>query len=242
MDYQQHGFELPLPGRNGDKLMKFFFRFGQWFYIILIPVYLLMTLVRLFITPAYAVFEYNRSYFPEDTYEFTQEERLKWATYGINYLTNDEDISYLSDLTFDNGAPLFIESELSHMEDVKNVVQGMNLAWTVITFFLIAFIIFAFVSKQRKALYMSTANGGWLTVILLTGIMLYIALDFDGLFTTFHHLFFQGETWLFRYSDTLIRLYPIVFWRDVFIYVMGGTMVFGILLGVIGRRYVKTHE
>ncbi|MBI9048542.1 MAG: TIGR01906 family membrane protein [Anaerolineaceae bacterium] len=222
--------------------MKLFFRIGQWIYIIIIPVYLLMTLIRVFMTPAYASFEYNRPYFPEDSYGFSQEERLKWATYGINYLTNNEDISYLADLTFENGDALFIESELSHMEDVKVVVQGMLIAWYIISFFLIAFIALSFVSKQRLALYMGTSTGGWLTVVLIAAILLFLTMDFDALFTAFHHIFFEGETWLFRYSDTLIRLYPIVFWRDIFIYIMSGTMIFGLLLGFIGRRFVKQNQ
>ncbi len=33
-------------------------------------------------------------------------------------------------------------------------------------------------------------------------------------FTLFHQVFFEGDSWLFLYSDTLIRLFPIRFWQD----------------------------
>ncbi len=40
----------------------------------------------------------------------------------------------------------------------------------------------------------------------------------------FHHLFFQGDTWLFLYSDTLIRLFPERFWQQVFAFLALATL------------------
>jgi uncharacterized membrane protein len=37
-------------------------------------------------------------------------------------------------------------------------------------------------------------------------------------FTFFHTLFFEGDSWLFYYSDSLIRLFPIRFWQDAFLW------------------------
>lgn len=47
-----------------------------------------------------------------------------------------------------------------------------------------------------------------------------IAIDpnvFWNFFAAFHHLFFKGDSWIFLYSDTLIRLFPIRFWQDAFL-------------------------
>lgn len=219
--------------------MKTLYKIGLWIYTLCIPIYLLMTVIRIFISPAYATFEYQRPYFPADSYGFSQEERLKWAIHGIDYLTNDQGIEYLGDLTFSNGDALFIESELSHMKDVKDVVQGMLVAWNVITLYLLLFIAGSAVIKQRKVLFTASSAGGWLTVILVSTVLLFLAVDFDALFTAFHGIFFKGDTWLFAYSDTLIRLYPIVFWRDVFIYIMASNLILGALLGVLGRKLAQ---
>ncbi len=40
----------------------------------------------------------------------------------MEYLVNNADISYLGDLKFEDGSPLYNERELNHMADVKNVV------------------------------------------------------------------------------------------------------------------------
>ncbi len=41
---------------------------------------------------------------------------------------------------------------------------------------------------------------------------------FDEFFVLFHSLFFEGNSWLFYFSDTLIRLFPIRFWQDAFLW------------------------
>ena len=41
---------------------------------------------------------------------------------------------------------------------------------------------------------------------------------FNSFFVAFHSLFFEGDSWLFLYSDTLIRLFPLRFWQDAFLW------------------------
>ena len=81
------------------------------------------------LTPAFPQFEYRLPNFPPDEYGFTTADRLRWGTYGINYLLNDSDVSYLGALKFEDGSPLFSDRELSHMHDVKGVTQGFLRAW-----------------------------------------------------------------------------------------------------------------
>ena len=60
---------------------------------------------------------------------------------------------------------------------------------------------------------------------------------FWGFFTAFHKLFFVGDSWLFLYSDTLIRLFPIRFWQDAFllaaVIALGGGVALG--MGLKGK-------
>ena len=67
----------------------------QILIIITLPFMVLMASVRLLITPSFAAFEYDRTWFPKDPYGMSQAERLRWSRYAINYLNNDEDVSYL---------------------------------------------------------------------------------------------------------------------------------------------------
>src|SRR5512134_1418389 len=96
---------------------------------LLVPIALIGLGLRLLLSPLFLQVEYNMPYFPPDPFGFTKEDRLKWAPYALDYLTNNEDISYLSDLKFADGTPLYNERALTHMDDVKLVTQGALRAW-----------------------------------------------------------------------------------------------------------------
>jgi uncharacterized membrane protein len=44
-------------------------------------------------------------------------------------------------------------------------------------------------------------------------------------------LFFEGSTWLFPTSDTLIRLFPQQFWVDAFVLMFGGALLEALVIG-----------
>jgi uncharacterized membrane protein len=55
---------------------------------------------------------------------------------------------------------------------------------------------------------------------------------FWNFFSAFHSLFFEGDSWIFLYSDTLIRLFPIRFWQDAFLWGAVIALAGGIGLGL----------
>jgi integral membrane protein (TIGR01906 family) len=191
----------------------------SWVITILIPPILLMMSIRVMISPAYAQFEYRMPAFPEDPFGFTDEDRLRWSEPAINYLLNNEDISYLSVLQFDDGEPVLNDRELTHMRDVKDVVTGMRIGLAVGMVGLLTATYLA-VRKGSKAFALSAyRRGAWGLIGLIAAVLLFVALSFNELFTWFHKIFFEDGTWQFYTSDSLIRLFPMRFWRDAFILV-----------------------
>ena len=209
---------------------------GKYVIPVITPLFLLMTVVRLLLTPVYPVLEYQTPNFPPDSYGFSFEERLTWAQYTVAYLVNDEDISFLGNLIFPDGTSLYNDRELGHMVDVKNVVQGMLVVWYLLGFILIGNGIWAWRSGWLQFYLRSLSLGGKLTIGLIILILIGVAAGFRALFTGFHLLFFKGDSWIFLYSDTLIRLFPMRFWRDSFIYVGVITLILASTLIVVGRR------
>ncbi len=100
--------------------------------VVLVPVFLLMTSIRVLISPNYPLVEYQMPGFPADPFGFHSEERLEFAQVSVEYLLNSEPISFLGNLKMADGSPLFNDRELSHMLDVKILVQGMLRAWWII--------------------------------------------------------------------------------------------------------------
>jgi len=208
---------------------------------LLIPFIILMGGVRLIMRPAFAEFEYDRAGFPRDPYGMETQERKQWAGYSIRYLINDEPIDYLGNLQNFQGQKIFTESELSHMLDVKEVVQGALIAWYILIGLSVAILGWFLIMGQWSSMRHAFQAGGWVTLSLIGALLIFLLVSFDTLFTRFHQLFFADGTWLFDESSTLIRLFPFVFWRDAFTLVLSFTMLVGILLVVITRkRKLKT--
>ena len=208
--------------------------FLSWLTTLLTPIFLLGLGLRILLTPLFYNVEYRMPYFPPDSYGFTQADRLHWASYAVDYLLNNADISYLGDLTFEDGSPLFNQRELSHMHDVKVVTKGALRVWYAMVILLIGLGTWARYGNWWQAYRQGLMRGGWLMIGLVVVIGLFGAVAFWQLFTLFHEIFFQGNSWLFEYSDTLIRLFPLQFWQDAFLWIgvisVGGAL--GLALGL----------
>jgi integral membrane protein (TIGR01906 family) len=215
--------------------------FLSYLISLLTPIALIGMALRILLMPIFYTVEYNMPYFPADEYGFTKTDRLQWAPYAVEYLVNGADISYLGDLTFDDGTPLYNERELSHMEDVKGVVINALGVWTISLIILAVVAIFAKRGGWMPDYLNGLRRGGWWMIGLAAALGLTAGIGiavnpdvFWQFFTVFHQIFFEGDSWLFYYSDTLIRLFPIRFWQDAFLWAAvlalggGAALAFGI--------------
>ncbi len=216
---------------------------------LLIPLALIGTALRILLSPLFFNIEYRMPYFPADEYGFTQRDRLHWAPFAVDYLINNGDISYLGDLKFENGSPLYNERELTHMADVKNVVRGALNVWYISLAILALLAMLAWRGDWVYEFINGLRRGGmWMIGLavslgLIAGIGIAISPDvFWQFFSFFHSIFFEGDSWLFYYSDTLIRLFPIRFWQDAFLWAAilalggGAGLAFGLKGQVIHNR------
>lgn len=224
------------PGRNIVSVLL------GWIVTLSIPVALIGTSLRLILLPGYLAIEYRMPGFPADPYGFDIEDRLQWATHAWQYLVMRTEPAYLADLEFQDGSEVFGTREVDHMADVKAVVGAALTAWLTAMALIAVAGLATWRLRDGGAFRLGLRRGGWLTIGLSafigTIITVGILVDpnvFWEFFTVFHGLFFEGDTWLFAYSDTLIRLFPIRFWQDTFLFaalmVLGG----GLLLALAVR-------
>ena len=202
------------------------------------PFVILMLGIRLLITPLFAWVQYHMPGFPDDSYGFTLEDRLRYSEPSIRYLVNSEDIAYLEALSFENGEPIYNARELSHMVDVKIVVTGMRIGLAAGIVLLVVLSLNAIKKGWRDKILDDFRRGSWILLGFIAAILLLLVINFNNLFTWFHQIFFESGTWLFYTSDTLIRLFPLRFWQNAFITV--GLVSVVIASGVIfGRNKLK---
>lgn len=203
---------------------------------LIIPPLLVMIGVRLAMTTTFVSFEYHRPDFPFDFYGFTLEDRLRYAPYALDYLMNGEDIDFLGDLTFPGGSPLFNNRELRHMQDVKVITEWAYRAAVGLGVVLIAASVILW-QRGRWHLRAGIRAGGLLTLALIMLIIVLAFVSWDVFFTAFHQAFFEGDSWLFLTSDTLIRLFPEQFWFDAAIFIGGVAAIGALILVVFAQRW-----
>jgi hypothetical protein len=158
--------------------MKIIYRIIAWLVTILLPLAITFLGARLVLTHAFLEIDYHTPGFPADPYGFTLQDRLRWSKISWDYLLNNADISFLGNLKFPDGSPLFNERELSHMQDVKGVIQpGLKVAYGV-WFFMLAIGLWARFGGWWPEYLRGIRRGAWLMVALLVIIGVFAALDF----------------------------------------------------------------
>ncbi len=62
-------------------------------------------------------------------------------------------------------------------------------------------------------------------------------LAWDSFFVDFHGVFFEGDTWRFAQTDTLLRLFPDEFWIGVAAWIAGITVALALVL-LVGSTFL----
>ncbi|MCC3295270.1 TIGR01906 family membrane protein [Arthrobacter sp. zg-Y411] len=177
------------------------------------PVMLLAAAIRAVATPLFLWAEYHRPGFPADSYGFTTDDRMTYGSYAVDYLLNWTGPRYLGDLVGDGGEPLYLESEVSHMADVKTVLTAAFVAAAVMA---VLSICAAFYLARRSpgGIRRALFSGAAVTLVLVLVLLTLAILGWEQFFTQLHTVFFANGNWTFRLDDTLIRLFPAQFWMD----------------------------
>lgn len=162
--------------------------------------------------------------------------RLVEATgYGESVIRNAFDcvMDYLlKGAPFSTGALLYSESGAAHFADCKPLFL---LDLTVLTvsgvLFLCLVLLFLGSVEFRERFAFSpplAALALTLLVVLVLGVWAFV--DFESLFTAFHHLCFPGKTnWVFDpHTDEIIRILPTAFWART------AALIGGLVLGLEG--------
>ncbi len=215
----------------------------RWIIVILTPFALGTGIVRALIAWDYPAFEYAR--IAPDQYGFTLDERLALAHQTLDYLQRpepaEETIYLLEEMVLPgSGDPVYNERELGHMIDVKVVADAFRSAFYVMAVIvLIAYGILLAKSATRPEAYRALFQGGVFTTGILVVIGLLMAVAWSFVFTQFHNLFFDAGTWVFYYTDSLIRLFPEQFWLDFGIIWAGLVFLVGLVEAGVGYWLVR---
>lgn len=194
--------------------MKTFYRIlmGVVFFLVII-----LGGIRFCLTSFFIDLEYRTPGFPEDQFGFTAHDRTQLAYQSVDYLLGNISDQDYQNLSFPDGRPIFNQRELSHMRDVRDLTVITMRIWYISLVALLLGIVLAFLLGWQRDLMKAGKTSATVILLFIFGVLLAVILNFNQLFTSFHSIFFEGDTWLFYTSDSLIRLFPTPFWVNVFV-------------------------
>jgi integral membrane protein (TIGR01906 family) len=188
--------------------------------------------------------EYARPGFPDDRYGFTGEQRTELALVGLRSIqpTNRDGVDVLRDARLPDGSPAFTQREIAHMADVRGLVGRVLLAHAIGLATIVAACLAIWRLGVGRLIPRALLGGGLLTLGIAALLGIYMLVNFDDFFVQFHEALFEGDSWRFRSSDTLIRLYPDAFWSDFGAVLAGLTVVQALVLsGVCAWRLRRSR-
>lgn len=181
-----------------------------------ILVLFVLTSVRLLLTRTFIRLEYALPGFPPDPYGFTTSQRIHHADIALEYLLNQEGIEFLGELEFEDGSPVYNARELRHMSDVKQVTHAALRVWVGSAILAVVLALGLWRAAGMELLLQSLMGAARLSAGFMLVLLVGLVVGFSVLFVGFHRVFFEGNTWIFNYRDTLIRLFPERFWQVAF--------------------------
>jgi integral membrane protein (TIGR01906 family) len=216
-------------------------------FIIALPVALVTTNIRLAVN-APRVFEYAiDEYGAVEASGIPREELLRGSEELRDYFNNDDDEI---DVAVRNNEgeliALFNARERAHLQDVKNVFQGLFRVQEAAVIFVLVYVVGVFIWAREGTLR------GLSTQVLISGLGSLAVLGvaggvalagFDESFTTFHEVLFDNDLWLLDPdTDHLIQMFPEAFWQDVSLWVGLATLAQLAALSLAAAVYLALHR
>ncbi|MBM3666243.1 MAG: DUF1461 domain-containing protein [Actinobacteria bacterium] len=145
--------------------------------------------------------------------ELSDELREELADAGIESIRPfGDDVEVLRDADLANGGPAFSLREITHMQDVRDLIGAILRAWAIVLALALAACAWLARGAGAAAVWRALVRGSLLTVAAMGLVGILMLIDFEFFFDSLHGPFFEGESWEFNETYVLRSLYPYFFW------------------------------
>lgn len=106
----------------------------------------------------------------------------------------------------------FAQDAISHLQDCTPIFTTARISLGVVfaTGLIGLAVTWVIAGRKQAGRALMLAGALVLGVLILLGVWAFV--DFNGLFTFVHSLFFAGDSWIFSSDSLLIQLFPQAFW------------------------------
>lgn len=171
-------------------------------------------------------------------------------TSGIDAATIKKNYDILIDYNsmFSHGTLVFPDFAMSehgriHFEEVRDIFVGLQ--YMGIAALILSIILIIINIKKKDRLYLKLAS--LFTVVIPVTLGIFIALNWEKAFVTFHHIFFSNDYWIFDPAkDAIITVLPDTFFMHCAIMILALVILGSVLCAagyiVAGRRAKQTSH
>ena len=124
---------------------------------------------------------------------------------------------------------------LSHLQDCTPIFTTGRISVGVVGGFALVGLIALGILAGRKRIGGTLIAGAALVIGILVALGIWAAVDFDGIFTWMHTLFFAQGSWVFNSDSLLITLFPEAFWAAMAGLWIISSVVFALITGTVGK-------
>lgn len=126
--------------------------------------------------------------------------------------------------------------EVSHMNDVKNLVVYTNLFLLVAILVLIFLYIYLKRKNNIKLFYQSLKISSSSILVLIFILFALLVFNFDSFFNNFHEIFFPQGNWLFPISSKMIQAFPETLFKNLAFYSLGISSLLALFILIINKN------
>lgn len=199
---------------------------------VFIPIFLIMLNASFLTTKAYL----NVSKGHYESHQYIVFDHDYVADRIMGYLNYEYDDILIGLNAEDDVNIIFRDTEIRHMEDVKDLYTTLRIISISGALISAGIIIFMVKKKDYESITTVLKNMWKYPMFFVVFIGAFMIIDFNSIFTIFHHLFFTNDDWLLYYTDVLIQLLPSAFWM-----VSGLIILVLFVLELFGLRWLGKH-
>lgn len=179
--------------------------------VLAVPPFLTGNALLVLAHPWTAQAAYGLPGFPESRLELDSHERSRLAAVATRAIQpwRAGGIEAMGAARLDVGRPAFVEAEIRHFEDVRELVSLFLAAWAAGLAVITAA---AGLVRDRSLVPRGLRAGGWLTVAAFAASTVLMLVGFETFFEGFHAVFFEGDSWRLPDLGTARSLYPDILW------------------------------
>jgi len=210
-------------------------------FVLALPIALIITTLRVVISEQ-AVYDYAvRNYGAERASGIPESELISANGEIRNYLANPDTPPLAPQVTDNSGKTisLFSAKEISHMADVRSLVQLMFKVQMVTMALVLTLAVVMIMLWPTRVLAAATLWGGLVMTTVLAMVGALAMTGFDSAWSQFHQLAFTNDLWqLNPMTDHLIQMYPEAYWQDISMSIGGFLLVQALGLTALSTTYL----